>query len=168
MRSTAARRPGFFATATIAVCLGVIAVSATGVEKTYGATSKARTPPPLPLCGFGFASKYEPSAGETVAFTLSYAICKSVVLTLREIRPAGVTKVDPIAASDGSATPTRWVHGGPVWVKNISWRSYPSKTIRLTFAHGLKTGQKVVQRFIFRAKGYRPDVEVATLTVYNP
>ena len=58
--------------------------------------------------------------------------------------------------------------GNPVWVKNVSWRSYPTKTLRLTFAKGLRTGQKVVQKFIFRAHGYRPDVEVVTQTVYNP
>ena len=153
---------------TIAACLGLIVVSATGVQKTYGATNKAATLPPLPVCGFNLSSRYAPSAGETVTYTLSFAICKSLSLTLEEVVPKAVTKVEAVASSDKNPEPTRGVHGNPVWVKNVSWRSYPTKTLRLTFASGLKTGQKVVQKFIFRARGYRPDVEVATQTVYNP
>lgn len=163
----ARRRSRLLATATVAACLGFVVVSAIGAPKTYGATNKA-TLPPLPICAFSFVSKYAPSAGDTVGYTLSFAICKSLNLSVEEVRPAGVTKIDSVASSDGSAAPTRWVHGSPVWVKNVSWRSYPTKTLRLTFAHSLHTGQKVQLKFIFRAHGYRTDVEVVTQTVYNP
>ena len=158
------RRPRLFATATIGACLGLVVVSAIGSQKTYGATNKAPKLPPLPVCAFGFSSKYAPSAGETVPYTLSFAICKSVKLSLVEVRPAAVTKVVVLEKPQ----PTRSVHGGPVWVQNVSWRSYFTRTLRLTFANGLKTGQKVQQKFIFSARGYRPDVEVVTQTVYNP
>jgi len=160
MRSTLGR---LFATATIAACLGLVVVSATGVQKTYGATNKARKLPPLPVCAFGFSSQYAPSAGEKVPYTLTFAICKSVKLTLMEVRPAAVTKVEVLEKPQ----PTHWVHGDPVWIENVSWRTYFTRTLRLTFAKGLQTGQKVQQKFIFRAPGYRPDVEVATQTVYN-
>ena len=153
-----------FATATIAVCFGLIVVSTTGLQKTYGATNKAPTLPPLPVCAFGFSSKYSPSAGEAVPYTLTFSVCKSVKLKLVEVRPAAVTKIEVI----GTPQPTRWQHGGPVWVQNVSWRTYFTRTLRLTFAKGLKTGQKVQQKFIFSAPGYRPDVEVVKQTVYNP
>jgi hypothetical protein len=145
-------------------CLGVVVVSATGIQKTYGATTKARKLPPIPVCAFGFSSQYAPSAGEKVPYTLSFSICKSVKLTLVEVRPAAVTKVEVLK----DPKPTRWVHGGPVWVQNVSWRTYFTRALRLTFAHGLRTGQKVQQKFIFSARGYRPDVEVVTQTIYNP
>ena len=160
----ASRRPRLFATVVVAACFGLVLVSAIGIQKTYGATNKARKLPPLPVCAFGFDSKYEPSAGEKVPYTLSFAICKSVKLTLEEVRPAAVTKIEVL----DKPQPKRWVHGGPVWVENVSWRSYFTRNLRLTFAHGLQTGQKVKQKFILRAPGYRPDVEVVTQTVYNP
>jgi hypothetical protein len=139
-------------------------VSAIGIQKTYGATNKARKLPPLPICAFAFGSQYAPSAGEKVPYTLSFAICKSVKLTLVEVRPATVRKVEVLKKPQ----PTRWRHGGPVWVQRVSWRTYFTRALRLTFARGLKTGQKVTQKFIFSAHGYRPDVEVVTQTIYNP
>ena len=96
--------------------------------------------------------------------TLSFAICKSVKLSLGEVRPAAVTKIEVL----DKPKPTRWVHGGPVWVQNVSWRTYFTRKLRLTFAKGLQTGQKVKQKFILRAPGYRPDAEVVTQTIYNP
>lgn len=147
----------------VAACLGLVVVSASGVQKTYGATNKARKLPPLPVCAFDFSSRYEPSAGEKVPYTLSFSICKSVKLTLVEVRPAAVTKIEVL-----DPQPTHWVHGGPVWVQNVSWRTYFTRELRLAFAKGLRTGQKVQQKFILRAPGYRPDVEVVTQTVYNP
>jgi hypothetical protein len=162
----AKRRARLFATATGAVCLGLILVSTTGVQKTYGATNKVL--PPMPVCAFDFSSTYAPSAGDTVSYTLSFAICKTLNLTVEEIIPKQVTKVEAVAASDKNPDPTRYVHGNPVWVKKYSWRAHPNKTIRLTFANNLHTGQKVTQKFIFSAHGYRPDVEVATQTIYNP
>ena len=160
----ATRRPRLFATATIGACLGLVVVSTIGIQKSYGAANKARKLPPLPVCAFVFSSKYAPSAGEAVPYTLSFSICKSVKLRLVEVRPAAVTKVEVLT----DPQPTRWVHGGPMWVQNVSWRTYFTRTLRLTFANGLKTGQKVQQKFIFSAPGYRPDVEVVTQTVYNP
>jgi hypothetical protein len=148
----------------VAACLGLVAVSATGIQKTYGATNKPPKLPPLPICAFGFSSQYAPSAGEQVLYTLTFAICKSVKLTLMEVRPKAVTKVEVLK----KPKPTRWVHGGPVWVENVSWRTYFTRSLRLRFAKGLKTGQKVQQKFIFSAPGYRRDVEVVTQTVYNP
>ena len=118
----------------------------------------------MPVCAFGFSSQYEPSAGEKVPYTLSFAICKSVKLTLVEVRPAAVTKIEVLSKPQ----PTRYVNGGPMWVQNVSWRTYFTRKLRLTFAKGLQTGQKVKQKFILRAPGYRPDVEVVTQTVYNP
>ena len=151
--------------AMVAACLGLVVVSAIGSQKTYGATNKkARTLPPLPVCAFGFSSKYAPSAGEAVPYTLTFSVCKSVNLTLREVRPTAVTKIEVL----GDPQPTRMVRGGPVWVQHVSWRAYFTRDIRLTFANGLHTGDKVKQKFIFRAPGYRPDVEVVTQTVYNP
>ncbi len=85
-------------------------------------------------------------------------------LTLVEVKPTAVTKIEVLKKPQ----PTRWVHGSPVWVEHVSWRTYFTRTLRLTFANGLHTGQKVKQKFIFRAPGYRPDVEVVTQTVYNP
>lgn len=160
----ASRRPRLFATAVAAACLGLVVVSAVGIQKTYGATNKARKLPPLPVCAFSFSSQYAPTAGEKNPYTLSFAICKSVKLTLTEVRPAAVTKVEVLTKPQ----PTRWVHGGPVWVENVSWRTYFTRTLRLTFAKGLRTGQKVKQKFIFSAPGYRPDVEVVKQTVYDP
>ena len=160
----ARRRPRLFATATIGACLGLVVVSAIGSQKTYGATNKAPKLPPLPVCAFGFSSKYAPSAREKVPYTLSFAICKSVKLSLVEVRPAAVTKIEVLKKPQ----PTRWVHGSPVWVEHVSWRSYFTRDLRLTFANGLHTGQKVEQKFIFSAPGYRRDVEVVTQTVYNP
>jgi hypothetical protein len=157
-------RPRLFATATIAVCLGLVAVSAIGIQKTYGATNKARKLPPVPVCAFNFTSQYAPTAGEQVPYTLSFSICRSLKLRLVEVKPKAVTKVVVLKKPQ----PTRWVHGSPVWVQNVSWRTYFTRTLRLTFKHGLKTGQKVQQKFIFSAHGYRPDVEVVTQTVYNP
>jgi hypothetical protein len=157
----ARRRPRLFATATIAACLGLVVVSATGVQKTYGATNKAK-PPSVPVCGFNLSSQYGPSAGEVVTYTLSFAVCKTLRLSVELVRPAAVTKV---TAKKPKAT--RWVNGNPVWVKNVSWRNYPTKSLNLTFAKGLRTGQKVELKVIFSAHGYRPDVEVATQTVYN-
>jgi hypothetical protein len=143
----------------VAACLGLVAVSATG------ATNKARRLPPLPVCAFGFSSQYAPSAGEKVPYTLSFALCKSVKnLTLAEVRPAAVTKIEVLEKPQ----PTRFVNGGPVWVQNVSWRTYFTRKLRLTFAHRLRTGQKVQQKFVFRAPGYRQDVETVTQTVYNP
>jgi hypothetical protein len=147
----------------VAACLGLVVVFAIGVQKTYGATHKAATLPPLPVCAFNFSSQYAPSAGEKVRYTLSFAICKSMKLSLMEVRPAAVTKIVVLKKPQ----PTRWVHGAPVWVQNVSWRTYFTRTLQLTFAHGLHTGQKVQQKFIFSAHGYRPDVEVTTQTVYN-
>jgi hypothetical protein len=160
----ARRRPRLFATATIGACLGLVVVSAIGSQETYGATSKAPKLPPLPICAFGFSSQYAPSAGEQVTYTLTFAICKSVKLSLAEVRPAAVTKVEVLKGPQ----PTRLVNGGPVWVQHVSWRTYFTRTLRLTFAKGLKTGEKVRQKFRFSAPGYRPDVEVVTQTVYNP
>jgi hypothetical protein len=160
----ARRRPRLFATVLVAACLGLVVASAIGIQQTYGATTKEPKLPPLPICAFGFSSQYAPSAGEKVPYTLSFAICKSVKLTLAEVRPAAVTKVEVLK----KPKPTRWVHGGPVWVENVSWRTYFTRALRLRFAKGLKTGQKVTQKFIFRAPGYRPDVEVVTQTIYNP
>ena len=160
----ASRRARLFATTMVAACVGLAVVSAIGIQKTYGATNKAPKLPPLPVCAFSFGSQYAPSAGEKVPYTLSFAICKSVKLTLVEVKPAAVTKVEV----DKKPKPTRWVHGGPVWVEKVSWRTYFTRTLRLRFAKGLQTGQKVKQKFIFRAPGYRPDVEVVTQTVYNP
>ena len=148
----------------VAAWLGLVVASALGIQKTYGATNKARKLPPIPLCAFGFNSQYEPTAGEKVPYTLSFAICKSVRLTLMEVRPAQVTKIVVLKKPQ----PTHWVHGGPVWVENVSWRTYFTRSLRLSFAKGLHTGQKVKQTFIFRAPGYRPDVEVVTQTIYNP
>jgi hypothetical protein len=148
----------------VAACFGLVVVSAIDIQKTYGATNKAPKLPPLPICAFGFSSQYAPSAGEKVPYTLTFAICKSVKLTLVEVRPAAVAKVEVL----GKPQPTRWKHGSPVWVQNVSWRTYFTRDIRLTFANRLQTGQKVEQKFIFRAPGYRPDVEVVTQTVYNP
>jgi hypothetical protein len=162
MRSSLGSR-GLYATATITACLGLVVVSAIGVQKTYGAPNKAATLPPLPICAFNFSSQHAPSARETVTYTLSFAICKTVWLKVELVRPAAVTKV--VAQKP---KPTRLVHGNPVWVKRLEWRSYPTWTLRLTFANGLQTGQKVEQKFIFSAPGYRPDVEVVTQTVYNP
>lgn len=156
--------PRLVATALVAACLGLVVVSAFGIPKTYGATDKAPKLPPVPVCAFGFGSRYAPSAGEQVPYTLSFSVCKSVKLTLVEVRPTGVTKVEVL----GKPQPTRYVHGGPVWVQNVSWRTYFTRDLRLTFAKGLHTGQKVKQKFIFRAPGYRQDVEVVTQTVYNP
>ena len=136
-----------------------------GLLSLGGGTKAARRLPPLPVCAFGFSSKYDPSAGEKVPYTLNFALCKSVQkMTLKEVRPTAVTKIEVLK----DPKPTRWVNGGPVWVQNISWRTYFSRDLRLTFAHRLKTGQKVQQKFIFSAAGYRPDVEVVTQTVYNP
>lgn len=147
-----------------AACLGLVVVSAIGIPKTYGATNKAAKLPPVPVCAFGFSSKYAPSAGETVPYTLSFAVCKSVKkLSLVEVRPATVTKIEVLKKPQ----PTRYVHGGPVWVQNVSWRTYFTRELRLTFSNRLQTGQKVRQKFIFSARGYRPDVEVVTQTVYN-
>ena len=160
----ASRRPRLFATGALVACLGLVVVSALGIQKTYGATNKAPKLPPLPVCAFGFSSQYEPSAGEKVPYTLSFSICKSVKLTLTEVRPAAVTKVEVLE----KPKPTRMVHGGPVWVQNVSWRTYFTRKLRLSFAKGLQTGKKVKQKFILRAPGYRPDVEVVTQTVYNP
>jgi len=160
----ASRRPRLFATALVAACLGLVVVSATGIQKTYGATNTARKPPPLPVCAFGFSSKYAPSAGEKNPYTLTFAVCKSVKLSLVEVRPAAVTKIEVLEKPQ----PTRWVDGSPVWVQNVSWRTYFTRELRLAFANGLQTGQKVKHKFIFRAPGYRPDVEVVTQTVYNP
>jgi hypothetical protein len=160
----ASRRTRLFATSLVAACLGLVVVSAMGIQKTYGATSRARKLPPLPICAFNFSSQYAPSAGEKVPYTLSFAICKSLKLTLAEVRPTAVTKIEVLKKPQ----PTRWVHGAPVWVENVSWRTYFTRTLRLTFARGLRTGQKVTQKFIFSAHGYRPDVEVVTQTVYNP
>jgi hypothetical protein len=160
----AIRRPRLLAAVMVAACLGLVVVSAIGIQKTYGATKKARKLPPIPVCAFGFSSQYAPSAGEKVPYTLSFALCKSVRLTLAEIRPAAVTKVEV----ERKPQPTRWKNGGPVWVENVSWRTYFTRSLRLRFAKGLHTGQKVTQKFIFSAPGYRPDVEVVTQTVYNP
>jgi hypothetical protein len=160
----ASRRSRLFATSMVAAGLGLVVVSATGIQKTYGATNKAPKLPPIPVCAFGFGSQYAPSAGEQVPYTLTFSICKSVKLTLVEVRPAAVTKVEVLK----KPKPTRWVHGGPVWVQNVSWRTYFTRALRLRFAKGLQTGQKVKQKFIFRAPGYRPDVEVVTQTIYNP
>jgi hypothetical protein len=158
-------RTRLFATALVAACLGLVMVSATGIQKTYGATNKAPKLPPLPVCAFDFSSHYAPSAGEKVPYTLSFALCKSVKkLSLAEVRPAAVTKIEVLK----DPQPTRWVNGGPVWVQNISWRTYFTRDLRLTFANGLKTGEKVRHKFIFSAPGYRRDVEVVTQTVYNP
>ena len=158
-------RARLLATATIGVCcLGLVVASATGIQKTYGATTKARTLPPLPVCAFGFSSRYEPSAGEAVPYTLSFAICKSLKLRLAEIRPAAVAKIEVL----DKPQPTRMVNGGPVWVQNVSWRTYFTRGLRLTFAKGLKTGQKVQLKFTLSAPGYRSDVEVVPQTVYNP
>jgi hypothetical protein len=159
----ARRRPRLFATATIAACLGLVVVSTIGVQKTDGATNKAAKRPRVPVCGFNFSSRYLPSAGDTVEYTLSFAICKSLTLSVELVRPAVVTK-----AVANTPKATRYVHGSPVWVKRVSWRNYPIKTVHLKFANGLKTGQKVETKFIFSAHGYRPAVEVATQTVYNP
>jgi hypothetical protein len=182
----ASLRPRLFATALVAACLGLFVVSAIGIQKTYGATktppkmaapvfairiqkthSATKTPPklpPLPVCAFDFSSKYEPSAGEAVPYTLSFSICKSVKLTLKEVRPAEVTKIEVL----DKPQPTRFVHGGPVWVQNVSWRTYFTRSLRLTFKKGLKTGQKVQQTFILSAPGYQRDVETIRQTVYNP
>ncbi len=161
MRSTPRSR--LFATA-MASCLALVAVSAVGIQKTYGATKKPKLPP-MPVCAFDFSSKYAPTAGEKVPYTLSYALCKSVKkLSLREVKPGSVTKIVVLKKPQ----PTHWVKGGPVWVQNVSWRTYFTRSLRLAFAKGLKTGQKVQQKFIFSASGYRPDVEVVTQTVYNP
>src|SRR5579863_856763 len=159
----ASRRTRLLATGVVAACLGLVVVSAIGIQKSYGATNKARKLPPLPICAFDFSSKYAPSAGEKVPYTLSFAICKSVKLSLMEVKSAVVTKIEVL----DKPQPTRWVHGSPVWVENVSWRSYFTRDLRLAFAKGLHTGQKVQQKFIFRAPGYRPDVEVVTQTVYN-
>jgi hypothetical protein len=144
--------------------LGVVGVSAIGIQKTYGATNKPPKLPPLPICAFGLSSQYEPSAREQVPYTLTFSICKSVKLTLTEVRPAEVKKVQVLA----KPKPTRYVRGGPVWVQNVSWRTYFTRKLRLRFAKGLKTGQKVQQKFIFSAPGYQRDVEVVTQTIYNP
>lgn len=160
----ARRRTRPFAIAVVATCLGVVAVSATGAQKIYGATARAPKLPPVPVCAFDFTSHYAPSAGEQVPYTLSFSVCKSVKLTLVEVKPAPVTKIEVLEKPQ----PTRFVHGGPVWVQNVSWRTYFTRTLRLTFARGLKTGQKVQQKFIFSAPGYRPDVEVVRQTIYNP
>jgi hypothetical protein len=160
----ASRRQRLFVTAMVAACVGLVVVSAIGIQETYGATNKARKLPPVPVCAFDFSSRYAPSAGEKVPYTLSFAVCKSVKLTLVEVKPVAVTKIEV----EKKPQPTRWVHGRPVWVENVSWRTYFTRTLRLTFANGLHTGQKVEQKFIFSAPGYRPDVEVATQTVYNP
>jgi hypothetical protein len=158
------RRPRLFATATIGACLGLVVVSAIGIQTSYAATKKARKLPPLPVCAFVFSSQYAPSAGEAVPYTLSFSICKSVKLRLAEVRPASVKKIEVLEKPQ----PTRYVHGAPVWVQNVSWRTYFTRKLRLTFAKRLKTGQKVQQKFIFSAPGYQPDVEVVTQTVYNP
>jgi hypothetical protein len=172
MRSTLGRRglgrpasrwPRLFATAMAAACLSLVVVSA-GIQKTYGATSKARKLPPIPVCAFSFSSRYAPSAGEAVPYTLSFALCKSVKLSLMEVRPATVTKSEVL----DKPQPTRLVHGAPLWVQHVSWRTYFTRALRLTFANHLRTGQKVEQKFIFSAPGYRRDVEVVTQTVYNP
>lgn len=147
----------------VAAAAGLVVVSAVGIQKTYGATNKARKAP-IPVCAFGFGSRYAPSAGEQVPYTLSFSICKSVKLSLVEVRPAQVTKIVVLEKPQ----PTRYVNGGPVWVQHVSWRTYFIRSLRLTFAKGLKTGQKVREKFIFSAPGYRPDVEVVTQTVYNP
>src|SRR5690242_13608559 len=97
----------------LGACLGLIVVFAIGNQTTYGATKKT-TLPPLPVCAFDFSSKYEPSAGEAVPYTLNFSICKSVNLRLAEVRPAAVTKIEVLDKPD----PTRYVHGGPVWVQH--------------------------------------------------
>jgi len=159
----ASRRPRLFATGALVACLGLVVVSALGIQKTYGATKKT-TLPPLPVCAFDFSSKYEPSAGEAVPYTLNFSICKSVKLRLAEVKPAAVTKIEVL----DKPQPTRYVRGGPVWVQHVSWRTYFTRSLRLTFAKGLKTGQKVQLKFTLTAPGYRPDVEVVSQTVYNP
>ena len=158
----ARRRPRVFGTAAIAACLGLVVVSAIGVGKTYGATNKAELPL-TPVCAFNFSSHYAPSAGDTISYTLSFAICKSLRLSVELVKPTGVRKV---VANSPKAT--RTVHGNPVWVKHVSWRDYPIKTLHMTFATGVRTGQKVKTKVIFTAHGFRPDVEVTTQTVYNP
>jgi hypothetical protein len=160
----ARRRPRLFATATIAACLGLVVVSATGVQNIDGATNKAATLPLVPVCGFNLSSQYAPSAGDTVTYTLSFAICKTLTLTVELVRPAAVKK----AVGNKPTKPTRYKHGNPVWVKHVSWRDYPTKTLHLTFANNLHTGQKVELKVIFSAHGYRSDVEITTQTVYNP
>src|SRR5580765_8174823 len=157
----ARRRLRLFATATLAACLGLAVVSAIGVQQTHGATNKAKRLPLVPVCAFDFRSQYAPSAGDTIAYTLSFAVCKTLrPLTVELVRPAAVTKA---VANEPKAT--RVVHGNPVWVKRVSWRNYPTKTLHLTYAKSLQTGQKVKLKFSFSAHGYRPDVEVTTQTV---
>src|SRR5579863_7119082 len=112
----ASRRTRLLATGVVAACLGLVVVSAIGIQKTYGATNKARKLPPLPICAFGFGSQYAPSAGEKVPYTLTFSICKSVKLTLVEVKPAAVTKIEVTKKPQ----PTRWVHGDPVWVEEVS------------------------------------------------
>ena len=165
MRSTlgsrrARRWPRLFAAATTVACLGLVVISATGVEKTYGATNKAARL--VPVCAFNLSSQYEPSAGEVVSYTLSFAVCKTMRLSVELVRPATVTKAVAVKPKA-----TRIVHGNPVWVKNVSWRNYPTKTLNLTYARGLRTGQKVELKVIFSARGYQSDVETVTQTIYN-
>jgi len=145
---------------TIAAFVGLVAVSATGVQKTYGATTAL---PPVPVCGFNFTSQYAPSAGAVVAYTLSFTVCKSLKLSVELLRPRAVRK-----ATANHPKADRYVHGNPVWIKKVYWRDYPTKTLHLKFANNLQTGQKVQIRFRFSAPGYRPDYEVTTQTVYNP
>src|SRR5439155_19954516 len=111
MRSTLGR---LFVTATIAACLGLAVVSATGVEKTYGATNKAATRL-TPICGFSFTSQYAPSSGETSTYTLSFAVCRTGRLTVQLV-PGSVRKV-----AGEKQKPTRRVHGNPVGVNKVSW-----------------------------------------------
>src|SRR3954468_6830021 len=122
----AKRRPRLFATAAIAACLGLVVVAAFGVRKTYGATNKAQPLPLTPVCAFNFRSQYGPSAGDTISYTLSFAICKTLKLSVELVRPSAVRKV---VANTPKAT--RSVHGNPVWVKHVSWRDYPIKTLHM-------------------------------------
>ena len=142
-----------FQVVAVAAIIGLVAVSAISVPKTSGGINKAAKLPQVPVCAFGFDPRYSPSAGETVTYTLAFGICKTLKVSVEYVVPATVkiTMIKP--------KPTRWVHGNPVWVKRVSRRATPSKTLRLTYASNLQPGQVIKAKVIFRARGYRPFVQ---------
>jgi len=148
-----------FMAAIFTAIFGLVLFSAAGAQQTFAAANKAARLAEVPINAFSYTPLDGPQAGQTEPYYTYYGVSKTMKVTVTYVKPKAVTKVVP------KPKPTRWVNGNPVWVRRLRAGAFPKTTLTQTFASNLKKNQKIVEKFIFRAKGYRPDVESRTLHV---
>jgi len=131
----------------------------TGASASAEALGLARK---VPVDGFGLDPNYNPSAGETDKYNVGFAVGKTMPVTLRYVKPAGVTAVK---ASNRHCAAT---HGGFVCkFKKVCSCAIVNVRVAFTYAAGLPNHHPVKQKFIFSSPGYRALVKIWTQRIYN-